>query len=205
MNSVIIIEKVKYIREGMKILINRFSQHSCEHTFTDIESFLNQTKPLNPDLLLLQLESNKTKLLSNLRLLKRKYPSLKVILLTMNEENELLYDALSNGAVAYVHKNAPHQRIIKVLEDASQKKVVINSVVARKTEKFIRENKLDSFFKDNEINYLKKVTEGNNLPAIEQSMKVDIEEIKRSFWNVFERLFDFNNRDFVKGGNNLHN
>ena len=195
--KVVIVEKVKNIRDGIKILINRFSKLECQETFGDILNLRENINEINPDILLLQLELNDYSILKEVRQLRSTRPNLKIVLLTLNDENELVFEALLNGAAAYVHKNAPASKLVKVLEDASEKKMTINSLVARRIEKYIIENKLEYKIKKSDMLLLQKVTEGYNLLAIEKSLKIDPDTIKESFWNIFEQVFFLRKENLV--------
>lgn len=190
MSKVVIVEKNKNIRDGIRIFINRFSHLECENSYESFESFWDKVDQINSDVLLLQIELKDKKFVKRINELRNNYPNLAIVLLTMNEEDDIIYDALINGAVSYVHKNAPAQKLVKVIENAAEKKLSINSIVARKTENCIKQKNLQSVFKGKELNLLRMVTEGNNLTAIEKAYKLDSEEIKRSFWNIFNKLYE---------------
>lgn len=195
MNKVVLVEKNKNIREGIRIFINRFSKLYCENCYENFESFLEYINHIEIDVLLIQIEPKDKNFVKRIRNLRDNYPEIAIVLLTLNEEDDIIYDALINGAVSYVHKNAPAQRLVKVIENAAERKLAINSLVARKTENCIREKNLQSLFKGRELNLLKMVTEGNNITAIEKAYKLDSEEIKRSFWNIFNKLYELKSKN----------
>ena len=49
-----------------------------------------------------------------------------------------------------------------------------------------------------ELKLLQKVTEGNNLFAIEKSLKMSIDEIKINFRRIFEKLFELSKNEVVR-------
>jgi DNA-binding NarL/FixJ family response regulator len=198
MKKVVIVEKVKNIRDGIKILIHRFSKLDCQETFSDLTSLKQNLNKVNPDILLLQLELKDCSIVEEIGILRSLKPELIIVLLTLNEENELIFDAMLNGASAYVHKNAPASKLVKVLEDASEKKIMINSLIARKIEKYIKENRINGYMDGNDLKLLQKVTEGYNLLAIENSLKINSEQIKEIFWKITEQLFLRNIKNFEK-------
>jgi DNA-binding NarL/FixJ family response regulator len=189
MKKVVIVEKNKTIREGIKILINRFSELECVDTFESFSLFKITLKEIKPDILLIDVLCEGVSIIDEIRKLKSSNPDLLIILLVMNEENEIIFDALLNGATAYLHKNAPSQKLVKVLEDTANGKMVINSIIARKTIRYIKKNDITGNYQSFELNLLKKVIEGNNLFAIEKSLKMSSEEIKANFRNIYGKLF----------------
>ena len=188
MKKVVIVEKVKTIREGIRILINRFSELECVETFDNFTDFKNKINKLEVDILLMDLQCDSNSVLSEINTLKLGNPNLVIIVLTLNEENEIIFDALLNGATSYIPKNSPTQKLVKVLEDAAEGKMIINSLIARKTINYIKKNQLQSSYEKKEVQLLKKVTDGNNLLAIEQSLKMSSDEIKSNFKNIYSKL-----------------
>lgn len=188
MKKVVIVEKVKTIREGVRILINRFSELECTETFNNLEEFKNNANNLDVDILLIDIQSDCSSVLSEIYNLKKRNPKLEIIVLTMNEENDMVFDSLLHGATTYVHKNAPSQKLVNILEEAADGKIIINSLIARKTIKYLNENKLFSNYEKSELKLLKKVTDGNNLLAIEKSLKISGDEIKNNFRSIYSKL-----------------
>ena len=190
MKKVVIVENIKTIREGIKILVNRFSSFTCEESFEDFSQFKSVIPTLKSDILLIDFQHKGISIIDEIRELKFNNPDLIIILLIMNEENELIFDALCNGATTYVHKNTPPQKLVKVIEDAVEGMININSFNARKTLKYIKENKNSSIYNRNELKLLIKITEGNNILAIEKSLKMSSDEIKVSFRNIYRKIFE---------------
>jgi len=194
MKKVVIVEKVKNIREGIRILINRFSNLECVGTYEHFKNFLEEIEIVQPEILLLDFDDKNQNILGNIRELKLNYPGINIILLTMNEENDKIFDALSHGAIAYVHKTSPTQRLIKTIDDTALKRISINSVIARKAINHIEKNNLTSNFNVIERELLKMVTEGNNLPSIEKQFKMEVDMIKEHYWNIIEKIFEEKSR-----------
>ena len=82
MKKVVIVEKVKNIRDGIKILINRFSKLDCQETFGDLVDLRKNIDQINPDILLIQLEIKDCSILDEVRELRTIKPNLKIVLLT---------------------------------------------------------------------------------------------------------------------------
>ena len=197
MKKVVIVEKISTIREGIKILINRFSNHECEHTFADFIVFKKDTGIISADILLIDIEYKGICIADEIRKLKMSNPNLAIIVLTLNEENESIFEALSNGASAYVHKNAPPQKLIKVIDETASGKLSINSFIARSTRKFIYNKNVTGNYLEKEIKLLNMVTEGNNVHAIQRSLNMEAEEIKTTFSNIYNKLFELVKNDNV--------
>ena len=188
MQKVVIVEKIKTIREGIKIFINRFSDFECNDSYSDYFQFKEKLFQLNPDILLIDVNFHGISILDEISYLKKNRPDLLIVVLTMNEEDELLFSTLLHGASAYINKNSPSQKLIRILNDISHGKAIVNSLIARKTIRYINDNKLFHHYQEKELKLLEKVTEGNNLFAIEQSLSISNDDIKMTFNNIYQKL-----------------
>ncbi len=188
MAKVAIVENVKTIREGFKTLINASDGFSCIGTYSNYESFMKDSDRIQPDVILIDLHLPKLTGLDGIRELKKLSDQYTIIVLTVYEENERIFDAISVGAVGYLVKNTPPEKMMQIIKDASEGRVLMNSYIARKALNYFDKTnslkKLDSV----ELKILKKVVGGQSLKAIENSMKIDITEIKAHFREIYNKL-----------------
>lgn len=189
MKKVVIVENIRTIREGIKILINRFSKFECEYSFESFDEYYGNSKLIETDILLIDFQHKGISIIDEIRKIKTDNPHVVIVLLIMNEENELIFDALANGATTYVHKNTPAQKLVKVIEDADEGMITVNSFISRKTLNYINEKKIAAIYDRKEIKLLTKITEGNNTFAIEKSLKMSCDEIRSAFKRIYEKTF----------------
>ncbi|MFZ1289569.1 MAG: response regulator transcription factor [Melioribacteraceae bacterium] len=188
MKKVVIVEDVKNIREGLKTLIDTSSIFRCIGTFENFEKFEKNLKNLNPDIILIDLDLPGISGIEGIEKLKSISEKFIIIVLTLHEENDRIFDALSAGASNYLVKNTPSEKIINILEDAANGKVLMTSYIARKTIDYFKKKNSLKKLDTNEINILNKITEGNSLVAIENSLKISSTEIKSNFKNIYDKL-----------------
>lgn len=188
MKNVIIVEDVKTIREGLKSLIEESHNLQCTETFENFENFQKQISKLNPDIILIDLNLPGISGIEGIKRLKKISKKVIIIVLTVHEENESIFEALSAGASNYLVKNTPSKKMISIIEDAIVGKVLMNSFIARKTIDYMKKKNTVNILNKKEISILKKVTEGNNLIAIENSLKICSNEIKNSFKDIYDKL-----------------
>ncbi|MBI1933992.1 MAG: response regulator transcription factor [Ignavibacteriales bacterium] len=192
MKKVVIVEDVKTIREGLQTLINTSPSFKCIGTYENFENFEGEITDLNPDIILIDLDLPGISGIEGIRKLKSISEKFVIIVLTLHEENDRIFEALSAGAGNYLVKNTPPEKIISFLKDAANGKVLMSSYIARKTIDYFKKKnslrKLDS----NEIEILNKITQGNSIVAIEKSLKMSSTEIKSNFKNIYDKLFKLN-------------
>ncbi|MBK8943992.1 MAG: response regulator transcription factor [Ignavibacteriae bacterium] len=189
MKKVAIVEDVKNIREGLKTLIDASELFKCVGTFENFEKFEKNIKILNPNIILIDLDLPGISGIEGIKKLRQISEKFIIIILTLHEENDRIFDALSAGANNYLVKNTPSEKIINIMEDAANGKVLMSSYIARKTIEYFKKRNSLKKLEPSEINILKKITEGNSLVAIENSLKLSSSEIKSNFKNIYDKLF----------------
>ena len=113
MIKVIVVDDSETIREGLKTLINRTEGYSCIGSFPECSSMLNEIKELNPDVLLIDFSLPKEESLKGIKEAKSILPALTILILTVYEENEHIFEALLAGANGYLVKKNPSKKLIR--------------------------------------------------------------------------------------------
>ena len=195
MTNIVIVEDVKTIREGIKTLIDVSDGLNCIGSFEKFEDFIDTHHEKMPDVLLVDLNLPGISGIDGIKKLNKISQNCTIIVLTVYEENDKIFDALSAGASCYLVKNTPPAKMIKIIKDAAKGFVPMNSFIARKTfDSFSNYKKLSDLDK-NELNILQKLVEGNSLKAIEEVLKINMPEIRSHFKGIYtklHRIYGFN-------------
>lgn len=192
MKNVIIVEDVKTIREGLKDLIDTSKNLECIQTFENFEKFQSDIANLKSDIILIDLDLPGISGIEGIKKLNGLSKKITIIVLTLHEENERIFEALSAGASNYLVKNTPAQKMISIIEDAADGKVLMNSFIARKTFDYFKKKRNLVLLDKDKKNILSKVVEGYNLTAIQQSMNIKISDIRRHFKGIYELMHALN-------------
>ena len=195
MTNIVIVEDVKTIREGIKTLIDISDGLNCIGTYEKFEDFLKSHKNNMPDVLLVDLNLPGISGIEGIKKLNKISLSCTIIVLTVYEENDKIFEALLAGASCYLVKNSPPAKMIKVIKDAADGFVSMNSIIARKTYDSFNIRKKLNELNSNELNILKKLVEGNSLKAIEEVLHINMPEIRSHFKGIYtklHRIYGFN-------------
>ena len=188
MTNIVIVEDVKTIREGIKTLIDVSDGLSCIGSYEKFEDFINTHKENMPDVLLVDLNLPGISGIEGIKKLNKLSQDCTIIVLTVYEENDKIFEALLAGASCYLVKNTPPAKMIKIIKDAAKGFVPMNSFIARKTYDSFNGSKKLSDLNKVELNILQKLVEGNSLKAIEEVLKINIPEIRSHFKGIYSKL-----------------
>ena len=115
MNSIniVIYEDNIFLRNSISELIKsspRFNlkgaYENCDHVSLDMET-------LKPDIVLMDIEMPGINGLKGLKIIKDKFPHVSVIMLTVFEDNDSIFDAICAGASGYLLKKTSHDKIVE--------------------------------------------------------------------------------------------
>jgi len=193
MINVAVIEDNDTIREGLKILINETYGYSCSAAFSSYDLFYKEIKKLSIDVLLIDIGSSGSKGISAVKKIKTLVPETSILILTLYEENNLIFDALCAGASGYVVKRTPPGKLLEAIQEAYYGGTPMNSDIARKvTHFFQRQNQINSasqdLLSDGEQDILNKLIEGNSFKVISDTLLMSIEDMRFSFRNIYKKL-----------------
>src|SRR5258707_14349337 len=117
--KVAIIEDVRSLREGFWTLIDGTSGFHCTGSFRTMEEALDKIGLDLPDVALVDIGLPGMNGIDGVRLLKERYPILTLLMLTVYDDDERIFNALCAGACGYLIKKTPPARLLESIREAS--------------------------------------------------------------------------------------
>lgn len=127
-----IIEDERELRDGLRSLVNLSGRFVCPESFGSMETALHRIDPNNFDLVLTDLGLPKMSGIEGIHILHQKFPELPILVLTVHNENEKIFEALCAGADGYILKSTPPAQIIEALEEVLDHGAPMSPDVARR-------------------------------------------------------------------------
>ncbi len=194
MIKVVIVEDNDAIREGLKILINGTEDYSCIAAFPKCEPMLKNIKKLEPEVLLMDIGLPGMSGIEGIKKAKEILPDLTILVLTVYEENELVFDALCAGACGYLVKKTPPSKLLEAIKEAYEGGSPMSANIARKVIDFFQnkrpraQNQNSWVLTSREKEILASLVEGNSFKAIAESLFISIETVRFHFRNIYKKL-----------------
>src|SRR5436309_9387826 len=116
--KVAIIEDLRDIREGLASLIKFTDGYQCTGSFRSMEEALEKIRFDLPHIMLVDIGLPGISGIEGIRLLKESYPEMLLLMLTVYDDDEMIFDALCAGACGYLLKKTPPARLIESLTEA---------------------------------------------------------------------------------------
>ena len=132
MINVAVVEDNDTIREGLKILIGGTKGYACVATYFNCEAMIKSVESVNPDILLIDIGLPGMTGIEGIKLAKKILPELTILVLTVYEENDLIFDAVCAGASGYIAKKTPPSKLLDAIREAYLGGTPMSSNIARK-------------------------------------------------------------------------
>ncbi len=190
--TTIIVEDQRNLREGLQMLINFTPGFKCLGAFRTMEEALARIKYDLPDVVLSDIGLPGMSGIEGIRILKEKYPELVVLVLTVYDDNEKIFDALCAGASGYLLKHTEPSQLIISVREAVSGGAPMSPEVAAKVIKLFREvrpaEKVEYDLTPHELRLLKLLVNGYNYVTAAEELKISYNTIKFHVRNIYDKL-----------------
>ena len=187
-----IIEDQDDIREGLVSLIGLTSGFKSCGSYGSMEEALDRIPRDQPDVVLSDIGLPGMDGIQGIKLLKERYPNLLILMLTVYDDDERIFDALCAGANGYLLKRTPPTRLLESLRDAVDGGSPMSPEVASKVISLFREirppERADYDLTPHELRLLKLLVEGNNYNTAAKEIGSSINTVKFYIKRIYEKL-----------------
>lgn len=187
--TVAIIEDHSNFREGLVFFINSTEGYACENKFTSVEEALKNFKAC--DVLLLDIHLPGKTGIEAIPLIKENFPQTKIIMMTVFEDDENIFNSILAGADGYLLKKTPPLKILSAIEDVLEGGAPISPFVAKKVVDYFREKdeiKNDYQLTTREKEILALLVEGTDSRQIAAKLFISYETVRNHLKNIYQKL-----------------
>lgn len=190
--GIIIFEDHDYFRQSLTDILNLVEDFEVLASFENCNEILEHVKQLKPSVLLMDISMKGVDGIEGLKRVRTCYKTLPVIMLTVFEDNDNIFEAICNGASGYLLKSTPLQNIPDAIRDVLKGGAPMTSSIARKV--------IQSFQKSNskstehfgltqrEQQVLELLTSGHSYKMIADKCNVSIETVRSHIKKIYEKL-----------------
>ena len=190
--KVAIIEDRREIREALATLINGTDGFLCTGTFRSMEDALGRIGRQLPDVALVDIGLPGMSGIEGLRILKEQYPGMLLMMLTVYDDDERIFDAMCAGASGYLLKKTPPARLLESLKEAVSGGAPMSPEVARRVISLFREirppERADYNLTPHETRLLKLFVRGHNYKTAAAELGVSVHTIDFHLRSIYEKL-----------------
>lgn len=132
MTRVLIVDDQELFRDSLSIIMKSFDEIEVTGAVASVDEALASINETMPDAVLMDIRMPGKDGVEGTRLIKNRYPAVKVIVLTTFDDDEYVYGALKYGASGYLLKGCSKAELMEAIHLALSGGAMINPEIATK-------------------------------------------------------------------------
>ncbi len=180
------------LRDGLSHLIQMTAGFKMTGAFADCNQAIRRIEELFPDVILMDIDMPGINGIEGVRIIKSEFPDIKIIMLTVFEDEDKIFDALRAGASGYLLKKAPPAKIMEALAEVMRGGAPMSEAIARKVVQFFaaegRRNTNEYALTNREKEVLQLLVNGNSYKMTAAEMNVSVETVRSHIKNMYDKL-----------------
>jgi len=190
---VIIFEDNRNLREGLFNLLESSSGFICAGAFANCERVLENIEETQPDVILMDIELPVISGIEAVKMIREKYPDLKILMETIFEEDKKIFQSICNGAQGYILKNTPPDGILNAIREVYEGGAPMTPTIASKVLRLFKTNLSgkagESYgLSSREKEILKCLVEGMSYKMIADTCFISADTVNGHIKNIYKKL-----------------
>jgi len=186
----IIIEDNSYLRKGWQSIIDLEDDMCVIGCFESCEQALESNELPKSDIILMDIGLPGMSGIEGVKRIGKEYPDIHIVMASVFEDDENIFNALKAGAVGYLAKNMSPKELVEAIRDAKKGGSPITPNIARKVINVFHakpereENKLS----EQEITILNELATGSSYAAIAEKIFLSVDGVRYHIRNIYKKL-----------------
>ncbi len=190
MTKIAIYEDNKRYRESLALFLSAAEGYSVVGDFQNANNILNDISELQPAVILMDIQMPGLNGINAVKKIREINQQIFIIILTVFETNELVFDALSAGANGYILKNTPTEKILDSIKDVMNGGAPMSSTIAKKVLSFFSGTKEKSDYnltlREKEVLHL--LVKGYTYKMIASECVISMDTVRSHIKKIYEKL-----------------
>jgi DNA-binding NarL/FixJ family response regulator len=192
MPRIAIVEDNAIVRASLAELVNSIPDCRCVGDFDCGEDALAHIPGLAPDLVMMDIHLPNLSGIEATRALKESLPELAVLILTVYEDEEKIFQALQAGASGYILKRSHPSEIIGAVREMLAGGAPMTPTIARKVvdsfSRARRDSQPEASLSRREIEVLRNLTRGLSNKEIAEELNLAVETVRWHLKQIYDKF-----------------
>ena len=185
---VLIVEDDSEIRASFTLIVNSSQKFFVVNTYPSCEEAIKHLNSDRPDIVLMDIElPGGMNGIQGTKIIKDKNPHADIIMVTVYEDSELVFEALKSGASGYITKSANYMELLSALDEIIKGGAPMSSKIARLVIDNFHVNPNSPLTK-RETEILSLIAEGKTYTQISEELFISKETSKTHIKNIYSKL-----------------
>jgi DNA-binding NarL/FixJ family response regulator len=192
MISVLLYEDNPQLREGLTMLINGSEGFEVVAAFKNCDNAEAEVAAFAPDVVLMDIDMPGTNGIEGLKKIRATNDTVKILMLTVFDDNHNVFQAISSGANGYILKKTPPSRLLEYIAEAQTGGAPMTASVATQVLKMFSSMNQQHGDKhnlsDRERQVLQLLVDGYSYKMIASEMFIALDTVRSHIKKIYEKL-----------------
>lgn len=192
MIKLLLYEDNPQLREGLTMLISGSEGFDVLAAFKNCENIIDEVDAFRPDVILMDIDMPGVNGIEGLKRVRAVNADVKILMLTVFDDNKNVFEAISNGANGYILKKTPPAKLLEYIAEAQTGGAPMTASVATQVLKMFssmnNEKGEDYNLSDREKQVLQLLVDGYSYKMIAGEMFIAIDTVRSHIKKIYEKL-----------------
>jgi DNA-binding NarL/FixJ family response regulator len=184
---VLIVEDDQEIRNSFSLIVNSSQKFMVVNSYGNCEEAIENISRDKPEIVLMDIELPGINGIQGTKAIKDKFPHIDIVMVTVYEDSELVFEALKAGAAGYITKSANYMELLSALDEIVKGGAPMSSRIARMVIDNFHVNPNSPLTK-RETEILQLISEGKTYTQISEELFISKETAKTHIKNIYSKL-----------------
>lgn len=190
---VVLFDDNTQLRESMFNFVDASEGFTCAGAFANCNDVVAKIEATQPDVVLMDIEMPLISGIDAVKMIKQHFPGIKILMQTIFEEDDKIFQSICNGAEGYILKNTAPEEILESIREIHEGGAPMTPAIALKVMRMFKQNlsadKDESFhLSSREKEILKCLVEGMSYKMIADSCFISTETVSGHIKNIYKKL-----------------
>jgi DNA-binding NarL/FixJ family response regulator len=190
--TVAIVEDDVSLRGGLCLLIDGTRGYRCVGEFGSVAEALQRLGDEGADVLLLDIQLPVMLGSEGVAYFKQKYPRMQILMLTVYDEQEKVFESICRGACGYLLKKTPPVKLLEAITEAHGGGAPMSPEIARKVITLFQQARapetLNHDLTPQEIRLLRLLAQGFSYQACAEQLNISVNTIRNYIRSIYDKL-----------------
>ncbi len=189
---VLLVDDHRLVREGLTNLLRIHPDIEVVGDASNGDEGVAKARSLDPDVILMDISMPGMNGITATKLIKKEMPRIKIIMLTMLDQEGYVYEAVKAGATGYLLKNTGLEELVKAIKEVLKGGATLHPEAQAQLLKeyvFMARKNQDTYgLSDREIEVLQLLADGMSNKEIAGNLFISTQTVKTHIAHIFDKL-----------------
>jgi DNA-binding NarL/FixJ family response regulator len=189
--NILIFEDSHQLRQSLNVLLAGVEGYVVAGDYSNCKNAREITERTRPDIVIMDIDMPEVDGIEGLKIIKETKPDTQIIMHTVFEDDDRLFQCLCHGANGYILKNTSFINILEAIEDVQHGGSPLSPSIARKilgTFHKKKENKIAYELTNREVEILGYMVKGYSYKMIAATCYISLDTVRGHIRNIYNKL-----------------